>query len=121
MHILSGKVKPGKKRGKTLGFPTANIDVDTTIPEGIYISETTFNDKTYPSVTFIGVARTFQATEFISETYILHYSDELYNKDLTITLIKKIRNNEIFKNKDDLIKAMENDVAKAKEYFGIKA
>lgn len=117
MYSFSGKVKPGKKRGKMLGFPTANIDVSTNIPEGIYISETKFEDNIHPSVTFVGVARTFQAIEFVSETYILDYSDELYDQTLTVTLIEKIRDNEFFESKEDLIKAIENDIKQAKEYF----
>ena len=59
MFKFWGKVKTYARRGKTLGFPTANIDLHKNIPEGIYISQTKVEGKIHPSLTFIGKARTF--------------------------------------------------------------
>lgn len=112
-----GKVKKGKGRGKTLGFPTANIALHKKIGEGIYISYTKMEGKLYPSVTWIGTAKTFSETEYLSETFILSgYERDLYGKRLSISLLEKIRDNEFFQTKEALIDAMKTDIAKAKEY-----
>ena len=96
--ILWGKVKKGSKRGKFLGFPTANFSLHKKINQGIYISQTKFLGKIYQSVTFIGNAKTFGEKDIKAETYILNFNKNLYEKFITVKLLKKLRGNKKFKS-----------------------
>jgi riboflavin kinase / FMN adenylyltransferase len=146
-----GKVQHGQKRGRALGFPTANVALHREIPEGIYISQTTLQSitgststtgttsqnkllsinsrdtratrgthTTLFSLTFVGAAKTFGQTNVISETYILDFDEMIYDRWITITLIKKIRDNKKFSGVEDLVKQMKEDEKKAREYFESK-
>lgn len=117
MITLRGKVKKGESRGKDLGFPTANIDVNKTLEEGIYISSVKLKNKTYGALTFIGKAITFNETKLQAETYILDFNQDIYNNWISITLILKIRENKKFDNINELIKEMRNDEKIARKYF----
>ncbi len=115
---IRGKVKKQNQRGKALGFPTANISIHQNIPEGIYISETKLSEKTYQSLTFVGTAKTFNEKKYDAETYILDFDKNIYNKWISINLIKKIRNNKKFSSAEKLIEQMKKDELVARKYFG---
>ncbi len=121
MHqkILRGKVIKGKNRGTDLGFPTANINLHRRISEGIYISSSKVGSKSYPSLTFIGTAKTFGEKEVRAETYFLSKVGNIYGKWLSVKLIKKIRNNQKFNSEKDLVVQMEKDKIEAQKYFKI--
>lgn len=112
-----GKVRQHNQRGRELGFPTANINLTQKIPEGIYISKTKIENSFYPSLTFIGIAKTFNEKRFHAETYILDFKENIYGKWISVELIKKIRENMKFNSADDLIKQMKKDEMKARQYF----
>lgn len=127
MYKLWGKVRTHNKRGKKLGFPTANISLHKNIPEGIYISKIRVGGKRYKqslkklrffkSVTFIGVAKTFSEKKSSAETYILDFRQNIYGKWISVELIKKIRENKKFNSVDELIKQMKEDEKDARKYF----
>ncbi len=117
MYKIHGKVRHGQNRGKTLGFPTANINVSSKIPEGIYISKTKISNQFYPSITFIGSALTFGETKKQAETYILEFEQNLYGKFVSVEIIKKLRENKKFDSSESLIAQMEEDKRQAQEYF----
>lgn len=117
MYKFWGKVKKGKNRGKGLGFPTVNINLHKYIPEGIYISLAKIAAKEYPSLTFVGIAKTFDETEFLSETFILDFNQDLYNKWISLKLVKKIRGNKKFKSEKELVAQMKKDKNQAEIYF----
>lgn len=112
-----GKVKKANLRGKKLGFPTANVNLGKNIPEGIYISKSKISGTEYKSVTFIGSAKTFDEKKFQSETYILDFNKNIYNKWISIKLLKKIRGNRKFKTEFDLVNQMKKDEVKSRKYF----
>lgn len=143
-----GKVRKGKNRGKRLGFPTANIRLHRKIPEGIYISETkikqtsgiysssesgfagesksnssrqarTIKYNIFPSLTFIGRAKTFNENLYQGETYIFSFNNSLYNQYISVKLIKKIRGNQKFNSEKELIKQMQSDKKIAGKFFKI--
>lgn len=120
MHTIWGKVLRGKKRGKKLEFPTANISLHKKIPDGIYISKTKIKKDVFPSLTFIGKAETFGEKKHSCETYILLFDNNIYNKWITVYLIKKIRENKKFSSEKELIEEMQNDKKKAEEFFKLK-
>ncbi len=117
--IFWGKVIKGKQRGKSFGFPTANTKLHKNIAHGIYISRARVSQKNYPSLTFIGSAKTFGENDVKTETYFIGSRPNLYGKWLSVTLIKKIRGNKKFKSQEDLISQMKKDLQIAKKYFKI--
>lgn len=120
MYKFWGKVRKVKQRGRKLGFPTANVNLtnpDLIGAEGIYISKTKFQNKIYNSLTFIGKSKTYDEEKFQSETFILDFNKNIYNKWISVQLLKKIRGNKQFNSSEELIKQMKKDEAVAKEYF----
>lgn len=117
MFSFQGIVGRGNERGKRLGFPTANIPLLQQIPEGIYLSRVRHDGMTHNALTFIGSAKTYGETNYQSETHILNFDRDLYGQNLSITLLKKIRDNEAFPNEQALVKKMEEDKQKAHAYF----
>ncbi|MBI2017518.1 riboflavin kinase [Candidatus Daviesbacteria bacterium] len=114
-----GKVKKHNQRGKKLGFPTANINLNKNIPEGIYISEIKIKNKIHPALTFIGKAKTFNEKKFQSEIYILDFNQDIYGEWMTVQLIKKIRPNQKFASEKKLIEQMKEDEKQAREHFNL--
>ncbi|MFH1832863.1 MAG: riboflavin kinase [Candidatus Levyibacteriota bacterium] len=118
-YKFSGKVIQGKKRGKRLGFPTANIAIDEKIPEGVYLSIATIEEKEYQSLTFVGRAETFDENFYHAETYILSWPADksLYGQEIKVGLIKKIRENKKFASEQKLAEQMQKDKKEAQEFF----
>ncbi len=112
-----GKVRKHIQRGRTLGFPTANLNLTKKIPEGIYISKTKIKNLIYKSLTFIGTVKTFGEKKFHSETYILDFDKNIYGEWISLTLIKKIRANKKFSSSSELVKQMKKDEIVARKYF----
>lgn len=117
MNIFWGKVKKGHVRGKALGFPTANLRLHKNISEGIYISRVRIGSKWLNSLTFIGAAKTFGEIKKAAEVYILDFNQNIYERWITVRLLKKIRENKKFDSINELKKQMKEDEKKAGEYF----
>lgn len=120
MYKFWGKVRTHNRRGKKLGFPTANINLSRKIPEGIYVSKTKVGGKIYKLLTFIGTAKTFNETRFHAETYILDFSQNIYGKWISVDIVKKLRDNKKFSSAEKLVKQMKQDEKIAREYFKIR-
>lgn len=118
MYQFWGKVRKNKQRGRKLGFPTANINLTKNIPEGIYVSQVKIGTSIYPALTFIGTAKTFNEKKFQAETYILDFKQNLYDKWISVKLLKKIRDNKKFNSARELIAQMKKDEQWARKYFG---
>ncbi|TYQ13046.1 UNVERIFIED_CONTAM: riboflavin kinase/FMN adenylyltransferase [Acetivibrio alkalicellulosi] len=121
-YCIEGKVKEGKKIGRKLGFPTANIypEGHIIIPgDGVYITKTTVADQSYVSVTNVGNNPTFPGENKKSiETYILDFENDFYGVDIKVFFIKKIRGEKTFKNSEQLVAQIQKDVITVREYFG---
>ena len=115
---LTGKVVSGDRRGRSLGFPTANLDVkpDQALPDdGVYATITHTNHHILPSVTNIGIRPTFGGKKRLVETFILDFQGDLLGQELTIDLIDKIRNEERFDSVEQLKAQMTTDVESARK------
>lgn len=117
LFSFRGKVVAGKKRGRTLGFPTANLRLRKTVPEGIYFSLTKVDNLWYKSLTFVGTAKTFAEKDYRAETFILSFDKNLINRYITVRLLKKHRNNQKFSDATALTKAMKDDLKAAEQFF----
>lgn len=118
--IIRGCVKKGEKIGRTLGFPTANVipEENSLIPKtGVYATKIFISGKEYFSVTNIGVKPTFGSHETSIESFILNYSGCLYNKEVTLSFLERIRDEKKFHSKEDLITQIKKDEKIAREIF----
>ncbi|PIW37094.1 MAG: hypothetical protein COW24_01935 [Candidatus Kerfeldbacteria bacterium CG15_BIG_FIL_POST_REV_8_21_14_020_45_12] len=115
--VLRGKVRRGQQLGRKLGYPTANIRLhQKDIDEGVYISETRVEQSWLPSITFVGAAKTFALKQPLVETHILDKKMNLYDKWISVRLIKYLRGNRKFKTPVDLTAAMKTDEQKARKF-----
>jgi riboflavin kinase / FMN adenylyltransferase len=117
LYSISGVVMHGNQKGRELGFPTANFALQIDIPEGIYAAEVLVEEKRHHAATFVGAARTFGRTAVNVESYLFDFKDDLYGKKITVTLYKKIRDNEKFNSEEALITQMKKDVEAIKKFF----
>lgn len=117
LYTLHGTVQHGQKRGKALGFPTVNFQTEKFIPEGIYLSRTLYNETWYNSLTFIGKAKTFDAKEYLAETYILDFDKDIYGEPVKVKILKKLRGNSKFPSVPKLVEQMKKDESDARKFF----
>jgi len=112
-HHLSGTVVVGDQRGRTLGFPTANIEIDDQLllpGDGIYATWAMIDGKRHKSATSIGIRPTFGLTQRLVEVYVMDFSDDLYGKTVDVEFIKKVRDQEKFDGLEALITQIKRDV-----------
>ncbi len=124
VHFLLGRyfsiqavVTTGVGRGSKLGFPTANLAIDPiqALPtDGVYATWVHLNDQKYQSVTNIGKRPTFDNGERTVEVFLLDYQDNLYDRQLTIDIIERLRDEKRFSSVDKLVKQMEDDVSQSR-------
>lgn len=114
---LSGQVVPGDRRGRVLGFPTANLEVapEQALPsDGVYVTIAYFNHEALPSVTNIGTRPTFGSGKRVVETYVLNYEGQSYGQKLRIDLIERLRDEKRFHTVEELKAQIERDVEQAR-------
>ena len=116
---IQGKVQKGRQLGKKIGFPTANIDVKNYILAcpGVYAVKTKkFAGKNFiKGIANLGYRPTFNGKKILLEVHLFNFSENLYNKYLTVEFKKFIRKEKKFKNIDQLKKQIKIDLLKAKK------
>lgn len=119
--MLTGKVTKGKQIGRTLGYPTANLNILETyklIPKnGVYIVKSCIDNKTYYGMMNIGFNPTVGGTKQTIETFFFDVDLNLYDKKIQLHLLKRIRDEKKFDSVDDLKEAMSQDEDYAREYL----
>jgi riboflavin kinase/FMN adenylyltransferase len=117
-YAIRATVIRGDGRGRSLGFPTANLRVAhpaKLIPaEGIYVARAILRDRTVDGVVHIGPRPTFPGAEATIELHLLDFDEDLYGTDLALTLCDRIRDVERFADVPTLIAAIESDVRVAR-------
>jgi riboflavin kinase/FMN adenylyltransferase len=111
---INGQVVEGDRRGKQLGFPTANLEVEPgmMVPgDGIYATWADIDGVRHPSATSIGVRPTFGLTQRLVEVYVIDFDGDLYGKDLCVEFVGKLRNQQTFPGVEALIDQINRDVA----------
>ena len=114
---LTGQVVTGDRRGRILGFPTANLDVEPeqALPsDGVYVTVAHIDHESLPSVTNIGVRPTFGGGKRLVEAYLLDYEGELREQRLRIDLLDKLRDEKHFDTAEELKAQIRKDVEQAK-------
>jgi len=119
---LRGPVVEGAHRGKSIGFPTANIAVgaDRALPPyGVYVTRAYLGETRYKAVTNIGRRPTFDKGERTIEVYLLDYrGDDFYGHDLRIDLVERLRPERRFASAEELRAQIQRDVAAAEAGLG---
>ncbi len=121
-YSLSGKVVHGAGRGISLGFPTANLQPDSKqklIPaNGVYAVSVKLENKVYFGVMNIGFRPTFNQTPHaITEVHILDFNKNIYNENIEVQFVKRLRDEKKFGSKEQLVQQIENDIKRTKEIF----
>jgi riboflavin kinase/FMN adenylyltransferase len=117
---LRGPVVRGAERGRTIGFPTANIAVapDLALPSyGVYVTRAFIGETTYESVTNIGQRPTFDETRPTIETHLLDFDGDVYEREMRIELLERLRPEQRFSGPDELVSQIQRDVDAARSYF----
>lgn len=115
-YQIRGKVTPGRNRGgRLLGCPTANIELkDELCPKmGVYavIVECTYGK--FKGVANIGYSPTFSDQQFTVEAHLLNFNKNIYEQQIRINFIKRIRSEKKFANINELSNQIQNDIQKA--------
>ena len=115
-HSVDGMVIHGRQRGRTLGFPTANLqpDPDLVPPDGVYAAWVKLGGLYYPAVVSIGANPTFNDAEVSIEAHILNFSDDIYGQSLSLLFVERLRGMTRFSSADTLIAQIKSDINQAK-------
>ncbi len=114
---LHGRVISGAGRGIKLGFPTANLDINPqqALPaDGVYATWAYIDDKAYYSMTNIGRRPTFSGNERTVEVYVLDYHSDLYEHELRIDIIERLRSEKQFDTAEELQRQIAEDIKQGK-------
>lgn len=119
-YAVPGVVVHGSKRGRELGYPTANLDIppNQAIPaDGVYATWAVRHStgEVLPSVTSVGLRPTFENNVRLVEVYILDYTADLYDETLTAQFVQHLRPQQRYDGVAPLIAQMERDTANARE------
>jgi len=121
-YSVSGTIVVGQRIGREIGFPTINVqpdDVNKLLPGiGVYVCDVLLGDETLQGVTNIGYSPTLKTANIKEiETFILDFDRDIYNEHVEIVFHKKLRDELVFKSKEELIEEINNDVTKTRSYF----
>ena len=118
MYSLSGKVVHGSEKGHELGYPTANIEIESEyklIPaNGVYAVEVNLASGKMGGMLNIGYNPTFPDKNWSIEVHIFEFNDDLYNQDLEIAFVQRMRDEIKFDSREQLILQLKKDEIEAK-------
>ncbi len=103
--MIHGRIVKGKQFGRTMGFPTINIDYDKKyiIPKGgVYSTIVSYNNRLFKGITNIGYNPTVNGDKLSIETHIIDFNQDIYGEEVNIYFIEKIREERKFANIDEL-------------------
>lgn len=119
-HILSGTVVPGRQLGRTIGIPTANLELPDgiLIPKfGVYACLACFDGKLHMAVTNVGMRPTVGGSHITVEPWILDFDGDLYGKTVTLEFHAFLRPEKKFDSLEALKAAIEENARQTRDYF----
>lgn len=123
-YALAGPVGSGAGRGTRLGYPTANLELhpQKLLPAaGIYLSENDLEGERWRGMTYVGPAGTFGPGPVRVEVHLLDFHGSLRGKTLKTMLISRLRADRVFESPEALVRAMDDDLARARAYWTASA
>ncbi len=115
---LSGIIIKGNQRGRTIGFPTANIDVwdELLLPaNGVYATLATVGGKQHLAATNVGVRPTVNGEQLTVEAHLLDFDADIYGELMQLAFIKRLRAEQKFSSLDALMEQINLDVATVRQ------
>src|SRR5699024_7129999 len=117
-----GQVIQGDQRGRTIGFPTANLSYDKELKlpsRGVYAVKVYMDDQSFTGITNLGYVPTFKTgeLEFSLEVYILDFNQDIYGKTVEIEWLEKIRDEKKFDGIDALVAQLKADEIAVREKY----
>ncbi len=118
-YYVDGTVVAGRRRGREIGFPTANLQTDNELipPNGVYATTSTIDGIVHAGITNVGVRPTFDEKELTVETHLLKYSGDLYGRRVRLGFVQRIRDERQFPDVDALREQIEADRRVADRLF----
>ena len=117
----TGRVVHGKQAGRNMGFPTINLEIPEdkfVVRRGVYCSRVTLGNRVLYGVTNIGRRPTVEdAVNDVAETFIFDFDEDIYGASVKVELLRFLRPEQAFSSVDELIKAVEENKAQAREYI----
>ncbi|NMH96053.1 bifunctional riboflavin kinase/FAD synthetase [Pseudonocardia acidicola] len=120
-HRIDGVVVHGDRRGRELGFPTANVACSpySALPsDGIYAGRFVHSGRLLPAAISIGTNPTFSGRERTVEAYVLDVDEDFYGHEVSVDFEYRLRGQETFDGVEPLIEQMHRDVARCRELLG---
>lgn len=122
-HVLRGRVVDGDRRGRTIGFPTANLHLKPGIllpPDGVYAVRARIDGAPRPAVMNVGVRPTFGGLRRTLEVHVLDFDGDLYGRWLPVELIARLRGEQRFAGIDALRAQIAADVTQARDVLATR-
>jgi riboflavin kinase/FMN adenylyltransferase len=120
-YFIDGTVVRGVGRGREIGVPTANMTTSNELPPpaGVYATTATIDGIVRPSITNIGMRPTFQDVSApVIETHIFDFDRDLYDRELRLSFVQRLRDERAFPDVDALRAQIEADCRSARRLFG---
>lgn len=119
-YRIKGKVIPGDGRGKTIGIPTANLEIwqEQAIPKtGVYAAWAKIRDRTFEAVVNIGVRPTFEPETSLPrvEAHVLDFHEEIYGEEIILSFVARLRDERRFPNIEALVEQIRYDISRTKQ------
>jgi riboflavin kinase/FMN adenylyltransferase len=119
-YAVTGSVLRGAGRGRTLGFPTANLRPDRplVLAPGVYLARASWDGGAADAVVNVGYRPTFDEHQYWVEAYLLDFSGDLYDRTLRLEFLDRIRPERKFASADALTRQVMSDIAAARARLG---
>jgi len=119
-YFVDGTVVHGDARGRTLGYPTANLESANELlpPHGVYASMVSLGATIHPSITNVGVRPTFGPDlPTVIETFLFDFEQDLYGSSMRLWFVQRLRDERTFESAESLRAQIEADCARARALF----
>jgi riboflavin kinase / FMN adenylyltransferase len=120
-YCIDGTVMRGDQRGRTLGFPTANLCTENELlpPHGVYATTTRIGGIVHPSITNVGTRPTVdQSGRTTIETHVFDFDRDLYGQSIRVGFVQRLRDERAFESLDALRAQIDADCRRARVLFG---
>ena len=120
-YFLNGIIVEGEKRGREIGFPTANLDTQwELLPKpGVYATISWLRGSQYKSITNIGFRPTFGKNKLLIETHLFDFSDSVYGEEIRVEFYQRLRDEKKFESVENLISQIKLDIEEVKNILTI--
>ncbi len=115
-YSVRGRVVKGFQRGRTIGFPTANLRprADLLLPNGVYAVMVEVGGQMIPGVANIGINPTFGLDRKTLEAHLFDFSTDLYGQSISVGFVERLRGERKFPSVEELVKQIREDATQAK-------